>query len=102
MTAKNARIMLQNLTLRWSTPIEFNDPFDIPGEVLFGIDASEIQKASLQYLLDLMKDPPEEINDFKPKLRLILEAIKKADADTKSEIIKCFESVAGQNRKKLN
>ena len=97
MTAKTARIVLQNLTLRWSSPIEFNDPFDIPREILFEIDASEIYKASLQYFLDLMKDPPEETDDFRPQVRSILEAIKKADAEKKFEIIKEIENSPREN-----
>ena len=87
MTAKTASLVLQNLTLRWSSPVEFNDPFDIPREILWGINASDIQKASLKYLLDLMTDPPEKTDGFKPQVRMVLEAIKNADDASKSNII---------------
>lgn len=97
MTAKTARIVLQNLTLRWSSPIEFNDPFDIPREIIFGIDTSEIKKASLLYLMELIKNPPEETDDFNPKLRLILEAVKNADAGIKSEIVNEIKKFPNEN-----
>jgi hypothetical protein len=89
MSAKTAKIVLINTTLRWSSPLEFNDPFDIPREILFGIDDSEITKAVSQYFIDLIKNPPEYISDFDPKIKPILEAMKNPRADeSREEIIK--------------
>jgi hypothetical protein len=37
MPASTAKIVLQNKTLRWSSPVEFNDPFDVPRELAFDV-----------------------------------------------------------------
>ena len=93
MTARTAQIVLQNRTLRWSSPIEFNDPFDIPRQVLFGIDAADIRKAARECLIEILNNPPNETTDLNIKVQLILEAIKKADSDIKKKIIEEIQTM---------
>jgi hypothetical protein len=42
MTAKVAKIVLVNHTLRWSSPLLFNDPFDVLRDFNLGFDIEEI------------------------------------------------------------
>jgi hypothetical protein len=93
MSAKTAQIILRNRTLRWSSPIEFNDPFDIPREILFGIDTIDIQKAASECFIEIIKNPPDQTIDLNPKIQLILEAVKNADPDIKKNIINEIESM---------
>lgn len=55
----------------------FNDPFDVPLEFLFGVTPIEINKAMKRRLTALIENPPEDISDLDPKLRVILEIVKK-------------------------
>lgn len=93
MSAKTAQIVLRNRTLRWSSPVEFNDPFDIPREILFAIDSVDIRKAASECFIEIIKNPPDQTTDLNPKIQLILEALKNADSGTKRNIIKEIESM---------
>ncbi len=73
-TAKKIRV---NQTLRWSSPVEFNDPFDVPRELLYGVKASEIKREVNNYFAEIIKTPPENTNGLKPKVKLIVDALKK-------------------------
>jgi hypothetical protein len=45
MSAAMAAIVLQNRTLRWSSPVLFNAPFDVPWELFFGLSPEDIAQA---------------------------------------------------------
>ncbi len=88
MSASTAQIVLKSKTLRWSSPQEFNDPFDVARELAFGISPSELKKAVVHRFIKLIENPPDNTEVLKPKLRLIVETLKKAASqEIKTKII---------------
>ncbi|NTW55221.1 MAG: DUF2971 domain-containing protein [Chlorobaculum sp.] len=88
MSADTARKVLTNRTLRWSSPILFNDPFDVPRELLFGITPDEVVHASGRKMAQLIENPPEDTTQYQPHLRMILEAVKKGiSAEQKNKLL---------------
>lgn len=77
MSADVARLVLANRTLRWSSPILFNDPFDVPRELSFGITPDALVQALARKLAELIENPPDDTTRLEPKLRLIVETVKK-------------------------
>ena len=77
MSASTAQIILKSKTLRWSSPHEFNDPFDVPREFAFGISPSELKKAVVHRFINLIENPPDNTEELEPKLRLIVDTLKK-------------------------
>lgn len=51
LSASTAKIVLANSTLRWGSPLSFNDIFDVPTE-LAAFSATEIATASINFALD--------------------------------------------------
>lgn len=85
-TADTATAILRNRTLRWSSPILFNDPFDVPRELSFGIDPAQIANAVAKRIRQLIKKPPQDTSEFAPKLRMLLEYVKSGKTETRREI----------------
>ena len=46
-TAATAKEILRNGSLRWSSPLLFNDPFDVPRELELPFTADDLREASL-------------------------------------------------------
>ncbi|HDY8146028.1 DUF2971 domain-containing protein [Vibrio vulnificus] len=78
MPASTAKIVLENKTLRWSSPIEFNDPFDVPRELAFGVSPKEIQRALVEKLTQLIYEPPVNTDSLPEVIKVVLEAIKQS------------------------
>jgi Protein of unknown function (DUF2971) len=76
MSVETALAVLATRTLRWSSPLLFNDPFDVPRELSFGLTPAEIVSALKEQLADLIQDPPEDTASLHPGVRLILETVK--------------------------
>jgi len=95
MSASTATIVLRNRTLRWSSPVLFNDPFDVPRELSFGVTPEQIVNALADRFSSLIEDPPEDTSVFQPKVRLILEAVKRGIApELKKELLAGVREVA--------
>lgn len=76
MTVDTGIAVLKNRTLRWSSPILFNDPFDVPRELILGISYEDILRASTQYLSELIQNPPEDTFELSPKVQFIVDTVK--------------------------
>lgn len=76
LSVDTAKIVLNNQTLRWSSPLLFNDPFDVPREMSFGITPEELFQALSRQMVDLIENPPEDTSSLQPKLRLIVETVR--------------------------
>lgn len=76
MSADVAQLVLANTTLRWSSPILFNDPFDVPRELSFGLTPREISRALAARLCQLIESPPDDTSTLVPNLRFIVETVK--------------------------
>lgn len=98
MSAETARIVLTNRSLRWSSPVLFNDPFDVPRELSFGILPDELAQASARRMAHLIERPPEDTAQFSPKIRVILETVKKGSSEElKAQLLLGLKEVAASH-----
>ena len=54
-TAHVTQLVLSCRTLRWSSPLLFNDPFDIPRNVTFGFDEDDLHRAVVEEFARLLE-----------------------------------------------
>jgi hypothetical protein len=101
MSASTAAIVLERRTVRWSSPLLFNDPFDVPRELSFGISPEDIVRALVKRLSNLIEQPPEDTSKLEPKVRLIVDTVKKGiSADLKAQLLASLEDSAETLRPK--
>jgi len=81
LSAGGAVSILKNSSLRWSSPLTFNDPFDVPRELTVGIEADEIRKATGIIFRELMQNPPADTSFLAPKVKEIVELVKAGITD---------------------
>jgi hypothetical protein len=99
MSAPTAVSVLKNRSLRWSSPILFNDPFDVPRELSFGIAPEDIVQALGRRMAELIEHPPEDTSQLEPKVRFIVEAVKKGTSSTlKDELLAGLVESAATHR----
>jgi len=99
MSAETARIVLTTRSLRWSSPVLFNDPFDVPRELSFGITPDELVQASARRMAHLIENPPEDTAPFSHKVRVILETVKKGiSGELKAQLLSGLKEVAASHR----
>ena len=55
-TAETAKAILGGRVLRWSSPLLFNDPFDIPREATLAFSVEELFEASIALFLRMLSD----------------------------------------------
>ncbi len=72
MSLNTAKIVLDSCSLRWSSPVLFNDPFDVPREVMPGINEINIGKALARKLIAELITPREDIQNLNPRIRTML------------------------------
>lgn len=95
MSAATAKIVLSRRTLRWSSPILFNDPFDVPREMSFGVEPSEIFVALSRRIASLIEDPPGDTTALSPKLKTIIDIVKAGvSTELKAELLASIQEVA--------
>jgi Protein of unknown function (DUF2971) len=88
MSVSTAAIVLENCTLRWSSPLLFNDPFDVPRELSFGISLEDIVRASSDRMAKLIEHPPADTSNLQPQIRLIVDTVKRGiSADLKTQLL---------------
>jgi len=99
MPAATARIVLANRSLRWSSPILFNDPFDVPRELSFGLSPKSIVEAFPPLLADLINHPPEDTSELNAGVKLIVDTVKNGiPEEVKAELLEGLrESAASHN-----
>ena len=73
----------------------FNDPFDIPRELSFGVTPDEIVQALSKRMIWLIEYPPEDTSMLEPSLRIIIETAKNAQSNQlKQELFAGIQSIA--------
>lgn len=91
-TADTAKIILASGKLRWSVPSLFNDPFDVPKEILDGVDENRISNALVDRMNALVITPnlphPEH---HAPMTKMLLYGISKTDDELKKQILAANE-----------
>ncbi len=66
VSANTAKIILSTRTLRWSSPVLFNDPFDVTQELRLNFDASELNLVLTELIASLIEkgDPGPRWNPW--------------------------------------
>lgn len=77
MSLNTAKIVLDTCSLRWSSPVIFNDPFDVPREVMAGIDEVSLGKALAKKLIEELKNPRNNVENLNPRIKAMLAMFKK-------------------------
>lgn len=89
MPASTAIKVLKSCSLRWSSPVLFNDPFDVPRDLAIVIEPGLIADAALQVFSELIQNPPDDTSHLSPKLRLIVETVKGGiSSEAKAELLR--------------
>jgi hypothetical protein len=79
--ASTAKAILSSRTLRWSSPLLFNDPFDTPRKLTFDCTSRELQEAlaeALAHLIETNADVPPGA----PMLTVLLSMLKLGGRDS--------------------
>lgn len=87
MPADTAKIVLRNKTLRWSSPLEFNDPFDVPRELALNIPDDEINKALVEKVILTIENPPENTEGLEPSLVSLVKMFRTEKAAKQAPMI---------------
>lgn len=87
VTAQVAKIILVNHTLRWSSPLLFNDPFDVKRDFDLGFNVEEIQQPLVNEITDLLS--AGEIPDLssKPHAEWLVKLLRRKDRSNARDII---------------
>jgi hypothetical protein len=76
MPASTARLVLRTGKLRWSSPLLFNDPFDVPRTLAAGVTSDDIARSVADCMDSYLEHPPEDLTDFDPMLQQLLTLAK--------------------------
>lgn len=76
LSSQTAKSVLKNQSIRWSSPLLFNDPFDVPRALGFGVTPVSVGNELMKLVLELTADPPEDISHLHKQLATIAKAIK--------------------------
>lgn len=87
MTIKVAKIVLVNHKLRWSSPLLFNDPFDVQRDFDFGFDIEELKEPLVNEVLALISDREMPDLSRKPRVKYLIERLRREDYDDIRRII---------------
>jgi len=93
MPTETAIIVLQNKTLRWSSPIIFNDPFDVPREFLPDVTDIQVWQALKDKTLTEIQHPSFDLQRFNKDLISIVKHLKhKYPKGVPEELISKFKT----------
>ena len=99
MSAATARAVLTNRTLRWSSPVLFNDPFDVPRELSYGLTPADIIEALSARMADLIENPPEDTSQLPPGVQLIVDTVKRGiSPQLRAELLDGLTETAASHR----
>lgn len=87
MPASTAKAVLASETLRWSSPLIFNDPFDVPRELSLGISPQQMAEAYARYIASIIENPNLKTEHMSDKLQLLVEATKNMSSEVKKQVI---------------
>lgn len=87
MKASTGLLILKNLSIRWSAPSNFNDPFDIPSEIFKSFSRPEFQKILAERLIQLARDKELRLGKpLSPSTQLMLTIYDGSNEHMKKEI----------------
>lgn len=85
--AKVAKIALVNRTLRWSSPVLFNDPFDVPRELPIGFQEVEFQAALANEVARILENQEIVEPSAHPKLYALVQQLRRSGSENIGKLI---------------
>jgi hypothetical protein len=93
---KTAEKILTSRMLRWSSPLLFNDPFDVPRELIPDATVDDVREGFSRVVIELIEDDHRDLSTVKPEVAAIveqaLEMRRKSGALTNALIIATLKS----------
>jgi hypothetical protein len=83
-TARTAKVIISGRSLRWSSPLLFNDPFDVPRDMSLPFNTGELQAAIHGEILGVMEGKTQTNH---PVLRFLTNALKLETDETRRSLI---------------
>lgn len=83
VTAKVAKIALTTRTLRLSSPILFNDPFDVTQELRLNFDEAKLNAVLTDRMASLMEDGDPSNSVKHPVIAVLLQAARRATPEVR-------------------
>ncbi len=101
MTAKVAKIVLTNRKLRWSSPLLFNDPFDVTQELRLNFDEAKLNAVLTNRVASLIEhgDPSNSVKH--PMLAALLRVAMRATPDVRRTMARELRESIGAPTLKL-
>lgn len=87
VTASVAKTILSTRTIRWSSPLIFNDPFDVTQELRLNFDEAELNKVVAEELALLIEERGNPVRPVSPPLELLLIMVKRASKRVVKEVV---------------
>ncbi len=100
MTAEIAKIVLVSHEFRWSSPLLFNDPFDVQRDFNLGFDVEELKEPLFNEIMSIVsaKQIPDLSNH--PHVEQLIKCLRREDdADTRNKKLAVFIDRRTQNVK---
>src|SRR6267142_88934 len=79
MSADTAKAVLRGRSFRWSSPLLFNDPFDVPRELAFGVSPDAILDAVARRWVELLRNPPKDCTHLNATVQMVLQSAHAVD-----------------------
>jgi hypothetical protein len=83
MTSKVAKIVLATRKLRWSSPLLFNDPFDVTQELRLNFDEGQLNAVLIDRMASLMEQGDLSISVKNPVLAALLRVAMRATPEVR-------------------
>lgn len=77
VTLETAHRIIASKSLRWSSPLLFNDPFDVPREATLGFTSEELAQATVDEFVSALEGP----GSIKSPQRALLAKLFRSDTD---------------------
>ena len=77
MPLKTAEIVLSTQKLRWSSPLNFNDPFDVPRKLFPDASPNAIREHMARDMLQIISNPPLDDADFCEEYRQLISVARR-------------------------
>lgn len=99
-TADTLKKIIKNRSVKWSSPIIFNDPFDFQTEFRFGFEVKEITESLTNELVKMVFDDEEPTGDINhPLFAMTMWSRSNRHKHSREEFIKFMQPAADEGEK---
>jgi Protein of unknown function (DUF2971) len=95
MKSDIALIVMRTRKLRWSSPLLFNDPFDVTQDLRLDFDEKTLNLTLRKKLVYIIEDEPENLLSPSKELTFMLESIRRGGRDLRDAIIRDLRNDRG-------